>query len=105
MPPDALHHSKAPEDTKLSSRPTPPQLAWLVRGASQPGGKLPLFDEGGQRISPRTIRACIGPGLGRALVREPPEAGLACLQADAGRPRGGRARALIGSVGAASRCS
>lgn len=71
MPPDALHHTKAPEETKPSSRPTPPQLAWLARGASQPGGKLPLFDDGGQRISPRTIRACIHQGWAQPWFANP----------------------------------
>jgi hypothetical protein len=38
------------------------QLAWLKRGAEQPGGKLPLFNEYGQRISPRTVRVCLEKG-------------------------------------------
>ena len=44
------------------SRPTPVQLRYLRQGLDQPGGKLPLFDERGQEISPRTIRACIDRG-------------------------------------------
>jgi len=43
-------------------RPTPIQLRWLGRGLNQPGGKLPLFDEWGQRVSERTIRSCIDQG-------------------------------------------
>ena len=39
--------------------PTPPQMKWLARGLTQAGGKLPLFDEDGQRISGRTIQTCI----------------------------------------------
>lgn len=43
-------------------RPTPAQKAYLRRGLDQPGGKLPLFDENGQRYNPRTIRSCIDQG-------------------------------------------
>ena len=39
--------------------PTASQLKWLARGLAQAGGKLPLFDEDGQRISGRTIQTCI----------------------------------------------
>ena len=38
------------------------QRAWLRRGLDQPGGKLPLFDEYGQHIDPRTVRACVDQG-------------------------------------------
>jgi len=43
-------------------RPTAAQLAWLRRGLQQPGGKLPLFDGDGKRVSERTVRACIAQG-------------------------------------------
>jgi hypothetical protein len=42
--------------------PSPAQRAWLRRGLGQPGGKLSLFDEDGQRMNARTIRACIAAG-------------------------------------------
>jgi hypothetical protein len=45
-----------------AGRPTPVQLHWLERGLDQPGGKLPLFDEWGQRIDERTVRLCIERG-------------------------------------------
>ena len=38
------------------------QRRYLQRGAAQPGGKLPLFDEDGQEIPKVTIRACISHG-------------------------------------------
>ncbi len=47
---------------KPGSRPTAPQLRWLRRGLDQAGGKLPLFDEVGQRVSERTVRSCIERG-------------------------------------------
>jgi len=43
-------------------QPTKAQRSWLARGIRQPGGKLPLFDERGQRISRRTIDACLEAG-------------------------------------------
>ena len=38
------------------------QRRYLQRGANQPGGKLPLFDEDGQEIPKVTIRACVSHG-------------------------------------------
>jgi hypothetical protein len=42
--------------------PSPVQRAWLRRGLEQPGGKLPLFDEFGQHMDPRTVQACVEHG-------------------------------------------
>jgi hypothetical protein len=47
---------------KSSARPTAAQRAWLRCGLDQPGGKLPLFDERGQRVNERTIRSCVEQG-------------------------------------------
>jgi len=35
------------------------QYRWLSRGLDQAGGKLPLFDEEGQRYNEKTIRSCL----------------------------------------------
>ncbi|MDG2034587.1 MAG: hypothetical protein P8J29_11660 [Rhodospirillales bacterium] len=43
-------------------RPSLSQETWLVRGLDQPGGKLPLFDPEGQKISSRTVKSCIKQG-------------------------------------------
>ncbi len=43
-------------------KPSAPQLRWLARGLDQAGGKLPLFDEAGQRVSKRTVRSCVDRG-------------------------------------------
>jgi hypothetical protein len=51
--------------------PTPIQRAWLRRGLDQAGGKLPLFDEYGQRIDPRTIRSCIEQGWAKPWFANP----------------------------------
>ncbi len=44
------------------AKPTLVQRSWLVRGLSQAGYKLPLFDHLGQRIGNRTIQSCINQG-------------------------------------------
>lgn len=36
---------------------------YLVMGASQPGGKLPLFDDNGQEINSAIIKSCMKKGL------------------------------------------
>ena len=43
-------------------RPNAAQRHYLLRGLSQPGGKLPLFDRDGQHIHPALVRACIAHG-------------------------------------------
>ena len=50
------------EDEALGGRPNPAQRRYLARGLTQPGGKLPLFDEYGQHIHPALVRACIAHG-------------------------------------------
>jgi len=44
---------------------------WLQRGLDQPGGKLPLFDRNGQRISHRTIKACLEHGWAEPWFANP----------------------------------
>lgn len=48
--------------SRNEGRPSATQLHWLARGIDQPGGKLPLFDEWGQRVNEQTIRSCIEQG-------------------------------------------
>jgi len=47
---------------RASGQPTKSQMKWLARGLAQAGGKLPLFDSNGQRISERTVKSCIAKG-------------------------------------------
>ncbi len=54
-----------------ASRPTTAQRKYLLRGLEQPGGKLPLFDEGGQRISAQTIRSCVKAGWAEPWFANP----------------------------------
>jgi len=67
-------------------QPSTAQRAWLVRGLSQPGGKLPLFDESGQRISPRTIQSSIDRGWAAPWFANPTKPDwLVCKLTDLGR--------------------
>ena len=52
-------------------RPTAAQREWLARGLRQPGGKLPLFDEWGQRVNEQTVRACIAHGWAEPWFTNP----------------------------------
>ena len=51
--------------------PTDVQKAWLARGLTQPGGKLPLFDILGRQVNPRTIRSCIDQGWAEPWFANP----------------------------------
>lgn len=70
----------------IHSRPSPAQLTWLKRGVRQPGGKLPLFDEWGQRVNEQTIRSCIAQGWAEPWFANPLKPDwLVCKLTDAGR--------------------
>ena len=70
----------------IHSRPSAAQLGWLKRGLKQPGGKLPLFDEWGQRINEQTIRSCIAQGWAEPWFANPLKPDwLVCKLTDAGR--------------------
>lgn len=51
--------------------PSAAQRRYLVRGLTEPGGKLPLFDESGREIPHRTIETCIAHGWAEAWIRNP----------------------------------
>ena len=59
-----------PVDPAMAT-PTVLERAWLRRGLDQPGCKLPLFDEAGQRIGERTIRSCIERGWAKPWLDNP----------------------------------
>jgi len=67
-------------------KPTDAQRHWLKRGAKQPGGKLPLFDEWGQRVHEGVVRSCIAHGWAEPWFTNPlkPE-WLVCKLTDEGR--------------------
>ena len=71
---------------KASAGPTAAQLAWLKRGLAQPGGKLPLFDDSGQRVNTRTIKSCISQGWAEPWFANPIKPDwLVCKLTDEGR--------------------
>jgi len=51
-------------DSKLSQSASlsMAQKKWLTSGLTQPGGKLPLFDENGKKISQQVVRKCVDAG-------------------------------------------
>ena len=69
-----------------SRRPTPSQLEWLKCGLGEPGGKLPLFDGLGQKVSERTIKSCIDKGWASPWFDNPIKPDwLICKLTDKGR--------------------
>ncbi len=78
--------NEATLQVKDELRPSAAQRAWLVRGLRQPGGKLPLFDESGQRISPRTIQSSIDRGWAEPWFANPTKPDwLVCKLTESGR--------------------
>lgn len=68
------------------AKPTASQTAWLKRGLEQPGGKLPLFDQDGKRVSERTVRSCIEKGWAEPWFANPLKPDwLVCKLTDRGR--------------------
>lgn len=72
-----MEAAPAPPKPKPRGLPTAPglptdvQRAWLTRGLSQAGGKLPLFDEAGKKVDQRTIRSCIEQGWAEPWFANP----------------------------------
>ena len=74
------------DSTKRKATPSEAQLAWLQRGLEQPGGKLPLFDKIGQKVSEQTVRSCIRSGWAEPWFNNPIKPDwLVCRLTDAGR--------------------
>lgn len=73
---------KASKATRLSSA----QKKWLNRGLTQPGGKLPLFDENGKKISPQVVKKCVAEGWAEPwFANQLKPDWLVCKLTDAGR--------------------
>lgn len=53
------------------ARPNAAQRRYLARGLTQPGGKLPLFDENGQHVHPALVKACIVHGWAETWFGNP----------------------------------
>ncbi|MDF1720866.1 MAG: hypothetical protein P1U65_09345 [Minwuia sp.] len=66
--------------------PTAAQIRYLARGLTQPGGKLPLFDEDGQAVPVHVVRACVDRGLATPWFSNPIKPDwLVCRLTDRGR--------------------
>ena len=68
------------------AQPSLPELFYLRRGLSQPGGKLPLFDLDGQAIAPEVVQACLDRGWAEPWFNNPLKPDwLVCKLTEAGR--------------------
>nr|WP_184431569.1 hypothetical protein [Roseospira goensis] len=58
----------------------------MRRGLAQPGGKLPLFDANGRRVSRRLVQACLDAGWAEPWFANPVKPDWqVCKLTDAGR--------------------
>lgn len=73
MTPDAPVPGTEPKPVSDLDQPrlSPAQRRYLVRGLSQPGGKLPLFDAEGQQVARQTVESCIAHGWAEAWFANP----------------------------------
>ncbi|WP_226893316.1 hypothetical protein [Nisaea sediminum] len=73
-------------DMKAAKRPTKTQAAWLRRGLGEPGGKLPLFNEQGQRVNDRMVQSCLDHGWAEPWFENPLKPNwLVCKLTERGR--------------------
>jgi hypothetical protein len=86
MPQPRLQVVSGNTKREVAPRLTASQRTWLSKGLLQPGGKLPLFDEQGKRIDPRTIRRCLEEGWAEPWFVNPIKPDwLVCKLTDKGR--------------------
>ena len=77
---------RAASGVETEPHPSQTQRRWLTSGLAQPGGKLPLFDDKGRRVSERTVRSCIDRGWAEPWFANPVKPDwLVCKLTDAGR--------------------
>ncbi len=66
--------------------PTLPELLYLRRGVTQPGGKLPLFDLDGQAVAGAIVRRCLVRGWAEPWFTNPLKPDwLVCKLTEVGR--------------------
>ncbi len=76
--------------------PSETQRRWLARGLTQAGGKLPLFDAEGRRISAQTVRSCLEAGWAELWFTNPLKPDWqVCRLTEAGRAVAERASAEL----------
>lgn len=73
-------------ETETTGKLSGAQFKWLQRGLEQAGGKLPLFDDEGQKISARTVNSCLKQGWVEPWFSNPIKPDwLVCKLTDSGR--------------------
>lgn len=83
---DATEIGPAKDESVSAGQLNTTQLQWLQRGLDQAGGKLPLFDRIGQKVSEKTVRSCIRKGWAEPWFNNPIKPDwLVCRLTDAGR--------------------
>jgi hypothetical protein len=71
---------------RKNAKVTDQQLRWLQRGLDQAGGKLPLFDDKGRKVSDKTVKSCIQHGWAEPWFANPLKPDwLVCKLTDSGR--------------------
>lgn len=76
----------SPPRSRTRRPPSDAQAAWLRRGLDQAGGKLPLFDETGQRVRRQTIESCLKAGWAERWFNNPLKPDwLVCRLTESGR--------------------
>ena len=74
------------KDKANYKNPTEGQRRWLERGLDQAGGKLPLFDNLGQKVSERTVTSCVENGWAEQWFNNPLKPNwIVCKLTEAGR--------------------
>jgi hypothetical protein len=75
-----------PKTLEIEVQPSNAQIKWLRRGLKQAGGKLPLFNNDGQKINSRTINSCLKQGWAEPWFNNPIKPDwLVCKLTQAGR--------------------
>ena len=59
------------QDSRAAVKLSPAQRKWLERGLTQPGGKLPLFDEEGRKVSQQVVKKCVEMGWAEPWFANP----------------------------------
>ncbi len=67
----ASHPDPDGETPAGAPQPTEAQRRYLVRGLSEPGGKLPLFDHDGRQVPRKTVEACLAHGWAEPWFNNP----------------------------------
>ena len=83
---DEPPHPMRRKPNMTGRRPSETQRAWLRRGLSQPGGKLPLFDDKGRAVNTRIVKSCLASGWAKPWFSNPLKPDwLVCKLTEAGR--------------------